>query len=583
MDAALESLATASELEPTTTLGTFGEALAAALLGRRLEEGQAGVGVLVGPLGSSVGAAFDRTYVVGLAEGVLPSRLAPDPLVVERAGQRDPLHRHQQQRAAERGAFLAAASGTSSNGSVYLSYPRSDGAARANSPSRWLLEEAAHREGVASLSAGDLLNMFGPGRAWLEHIASAYDAVQHSITSLNVADRRLREVVDALRRGESLSHTGVGRRPDLVLGRALHAAAERRSRRFTAFDGNLAAIAADSRNILAPFGADSGASSATSLQRWARCPFRYFMVNVLRVEATARPEEAWTINPLDRGTLVHAVLEQFFRERFESGRSTPVQPFSVADHARMDEIAETWLADLQQQGRTGHVLAWENARTALVHDLHLELEREEAWRVEEEDGQDGQDREDVPVAPSLFERTFGDVRDPASWAPVELDLGDGLVARFRGAIDRVDVSPSRVLVIDYKTGGTWGYDGLEADPVAAGRLLQLALYGRAARANVGDGAPDVRAEYRFVSSKGRFERLQISVDARTDERLLEVVRHAVSGIRSGMFLASPGAWSRGGFQNCRFCEYDRVCSTTRDEAWSRKSPEIPIVPLEPLA
>ncbi len=297
------------------------------------------------------------------------------------------------------------------------------------------------------------------------------------------------------------------------------------------------------------------------------------MVNVLRVEATERPEEEWTINPLDRGTLVHAVLEQFFRERFEAGRSSPEHLFTAADHARLEDIAQTLLLDLQVQGRTGHALAWENARAALVHDLHLELEREEAWRSEA----------DAPGTPSLFERTFGDSRDPETWAPVELDLGDGSIVRFRGAIDRVDISSDRVLVIDYKTGGTWGYDGLESDPVAPGRHLQLALYGRAARANV--SAPlteaEVRAEYRFVSSKGRFERRQIAVDEWTDARLVEVVRHAADGIRSGVFLPMPGAWTRGYFQNCRFCDYDRVCSTTRDEAWSRKAPALPVLPLEP--
>ena len=511
LDAALESLTGASELEPTTTIGTFRETLAEALNARRLEEGQPGVGVLVGPLGSSVGAAFDRTYLVGLAEGLLPSRLAPDPLLAERAGQRDPLRRHQQQRAIERGAFLAAASGTRRGGVVHLSYARSDGAARASFPSRWLLEEAARREGVASLSAADLPRLFGSDRAWLEHIASAYDAVQRADTSMNVADRRLREVVDAHRRGQSLTATGLAVRSDLVLGRALYAAAERRSRRFTAFDGNLAVIAAESRNILAPFGVDSGASSATSLQRWANCPFHYFMVNVLRVEATEHPEEAWTINPLDRGTLVHAVLEQFFRERLRRvvRRRIPRLLPPITRAWRRSRKPGWWISS----SRDAPVTRWPGRmparRSSTTSIWSWSARKPGVWRRT-----DGTPRHTSSSAPSA-------IRDPASWAPVELDLGDGVLVRFRGAIDRVDVSPSRVLVIDYKTGGTWGYDGLDADPVAAGRHLQLALYGRAARANVGGDAAEVRAEYRFVSSKGRFERRQISVDAehrRTTDR-----------------------------------------------------------------
>jgi hypothetical protein len=138
-----------------------------------------------------------------------------------------------------------------------------------------------------------------------------------------------------------------------------------------------------------------------------------------------------------------------------------------------------------------------------------------------------------------------------------------------------------VLVIDYKSGGTWGYDGLEDDPVLAGRHLQLVLYARAARANVTD-ASDVRAEFRFVSSKGKFERRQIVADARAEERLSEVVQHAADGIRAGVFLARPGDYDRGTFKNCRFCEYDRICPTSRDLAWDRKSPGLALIPLEPL-
>jgi hypothetical protein len=276
------------------------------------------------------------------------------------------------------------------------------------------------------------------------------------------------------------------------------------------------------------------------------------------------------VNALDRGKLVHAALEAFFRERHGHGRSTPDEPFSSTDHVRLDEIASELLVDLEAQGRTGHAVAWENARAALVRDLHLELEREEAWRLEE------------GTAPTLFECTLGMEHDPSTWPAVEVPLGDGRVVQFRGAIDRVDISPSSALVIDYKSGGTWGYDGLEIDPVLAGRHLQLVLYARAVRANVPEAGTEIRAEFRFVSSKGGFQRKQVVADHRADQRLAEVVRHAADGIRGGVFLPRPGELNRGQFTNCRFCDYERICSTARDEAWQRKSPDIPLLPLEPV-
>jgi ATP-dependent helicase/nuclease subunit B len=568
LDDALDSLRDASALEPTTTVGAFREALAAALEARRLPEGPAGAGVLVAPVGASTGACFDRVYVLGMTEGALPSRPAVDPLTGGTGDTADPLGRRDRQRSDERRAFLSALAGVGEGGSIVLSYARTDGAARASYPSRWLLEQVARIEGVPFVFASDLGKLYGPGRAWLERIDSAYNGLSGCATALNIGDLRLREVVVTHSAGHHVSETQLARRSDLVLGRALHAAHARQSREFSEFDGNLATVAAASSRIAYPFSGGSSASSATSLERWSTCPYQYFLTKVLRVEATERPEEEWTLNPLEKGTLVHAALETFFRERLAQGRSRPDEPFTVGDHTRLDEIVSELLADLEAQGRTGHAIAWENARAALVADLHLEIDREETWRTEE------------GLVPALFERTFGDERDPDTWPAVEVPLAAGSVVRFRGAIDRVDISPSRVLVIDYKSGSTWGFDGLEDDPVLAGRHLQLVLYARATRGNVAD-VDDVRAEFRFVSTKGKFERRQIVANADADQRLAEVVQHVADGIRSGVFLPRPGEYDRGTFKNCRFCEYDRICSTSRDLAWERKSPGIASLPLEP--
>jgi ATP-dependent helicase/DNAse subunit B len=397
--------------------------------------------------------------------------------------------------------------------------------------------------------------------------------VQRCTAPLDLADLRLQDVVKWHAGGRKLVHNSLADRTDLSIGRALRAAGARRSRQFTEFDGNLGAVARASRLVGRPFAVDGGASSATSLERWAGCPFLYLMVNVLRVEATERPEDEWTVTALDKGSLVHAVLEQFFRERFEQQRSGP---FTTSDHDRLEQLAWTHLRDLEDQGRTGHPLAWDNARAVIVKDLHVLLEREDTWRTEDD------------LEPALFERTFGDSRDPDTWPAVVVPLENGVEVRFRGAMDRVDFSPTgasrRALVIDYKTGSAWGYEGLAEDPVSAGRHVQLALYARALRFGLTNEQEldEIRAEYRFVSSKGGFERRQIVVDSRADTRLVEVVQQAANGIRDGVFLPRPGERSRGSFENCRFCEYDRICSTTRDEAWQRKRSNASFVPLERL-
>ena len=52
--------------------------------------------------------------------------------------------------------------------------------------------------------------------------------------------------------------------------------------------------------------------------------------------------------------------------------------------------------------------------------------------------------------------------------------------------------------------------------------------------------------------------------------LERVVRTVAEGVGQGVFLAVPGPFTNGRFENCRLCDYDRVCAIGRDESWERK-------------
>ena len=69
--------------------------------------------------------------------------------------------------------------------------------------------------------------------------------------------------------------------------------------------------------------------SPTSLEQWAGCPFRYFLGHVLRISALDDPEEIYAITPLERGSLVHGVLEEFIgKAKEESTLPQPSEPWS---------------------------------------------------------------------------------------------------------------------------------------------------------------------------------------------------------------------------------------------------------------
>src|SRR5205085_1718843 len=138
----------------------------------------------------------------------------------------------------------------------------------------------------------------------------------------------------ALLAGTPPADPGLAHRFDVVRAR--------RSDRFTRFDGNLAGLAVPSPA--------EHVTSATRLERWAGCPFAYFVHDVLGVEPVENPEEQLRISAIDRGELVHRALEGFILEvldRPPGDQPAPDQPWSPGDRARLLTIADQLCRDYE--------------------------------------------------------------------------------------------------------------------------------------------------------------------------------------------------------------------------------------------
>src|SRR5205814_10725819 len=86
------------------------------------------------------------------------------------------------------------------------------------------------------------------------------------------------------------------------------------------FDGGVGADLAVRPSETAP-------AAATSIETFARCPFRYFLGNVLRVREVEKPEDVLRISAADKGTLMHEALERFFEEMHVS-RPDAITPWT---------------------------------------------------------------------------------------------------------------------------------------------------------------------------------------------------------------------------------------------------------------
>jgi RecB family exonuclease len=556
--AASAGAASAGSRPVPCTLSVLIETLDALFGARRQPVGKFGRGVLTGKLQSASGLNLSRVHVLGMTESAFPKGPPPNPFVPF-AGESDPLDdRRTDIEEQAMALFLTVSAAREAS----LSFPIWGDAGRPVYPSRWLVQAATRLAGRTLTSQQLRTNLHGP---WFISIPSPLAGVRHGPEPVDLAEYRLRAVLEWREAHGQLASHPLAARSDLPLQRFLAIGAARASAELTAADGNLAdksldGAAGDGLNI------QMGESqSATRLQTWATCPFRYFLDRMLRVRSTDRPEDAqrWTINALDKGSVIHTILERFYKELIVDGRSFGPDGYEPNDYERLAAIAAEELHRYEEEGVTGHPLVWRATRSAIMADLEMLLRR---------DGEDGLAGGWNPVA---VEQAFGDMEgsEPA-WPAVSVSYGASEPLLFRGKIDRIDRSDAgAVRVTDYKTGRAELTDKkLEDDPVVAGTALQLALYGRAVRERM--AVESVTARYWYASTKGEFKTANRAIDDEVGKRLVAVLEGVVSGITNGCFPQIPQAETyrpgRSSWENCVYCAFDRICPSGRDAVQDRK-------------
>ena len=557
----LDELQAADDILPNPSLDVFRRALNEALQAYVGHLGSVGHGVFVAPFRLAAAMSFDVVHMVGMIEGAVPPAVRDDPLIPERdrehaGGPAAGLPLQQQKKDDERYEYLAALATAPER---TLSYPVADPGQRENFPSRWFLEEASTlaKEQVFSStlpqhSGSDWMTVIISMRHSLEIVrdsahADAHDYNMERLNTWKTVGRQLRD--------HPFASEG-------VLAGSMRLGAARQGRQFTEWDGNLGAAGADFAGMLT-----NRPQSPTSLERWAKCPFSYFLGTVLRLSAEDNPEDIYDITPMERGSLIHGILEDFILSVQQRGRLPgPYDEWSENHRRELRRIADQHFAEAERRGITGKSVMWQIARDEILIDLDAFLE--EDLRLRQQYG----------VSPVGVEAKFGIGTD--GWKPAELTLPDGTQVSFRGMIDRVDADASgeHALVLDYKTGGSTTYKKLKDDPIDRGQHLQLAIYSLAARQALGKYAA-VSAAYWFVTSRSDFEVMPsppVNIEEEAVmERFNEGISTIVGGIRNGLFPANPGPGdpnsSNNRLTNCRFCDFKSLCPSRRDVQWQHKS------------
>lgn len=345
----------------------------------------------------------------------------------------------------------------------------------------------------------------------------------------------LRSVVNTGHKGIQLVEANF---PGVAHGRV--AELKRKSPEFTEFDGYVP----EAGPILDPC-SPKNTFSVTELEGAAQCPFRFFLkrgLGVQPVDEIERDKDVW-LDPLTRGSELHDLYAALLRRARDGNRR-----LNAEDRAWLISRTQQRLEELNMEMPAATPEIFERESKDFLADVELFIEAESKAS---------------PSIPIGFEVSFGrrlDGNDEplARPDPVELNLGNGLILRIAGRIDRIDkVGKSTFEVLDYKTGGYWRNDWKGS--FNGGRRLQHALYGLAAveLLKAQYKSPKVAAGvYYFATHKGRQERHVIK--APPLENVAQVMRDLRSVIAKGEFSQSPTE------KDCKYCSFARGCGVYAD-------------------
>ncbi len=292
--------------------------------------------------------------------------------------------------------------------------------------------------------------------------------------------------------------------------------------------------------------------SPTRLEAYASCPYQYLLNVIMGIEALREPEKEVTINPLDKGTLIHSILWKFFTDlKKERGSSLQLEP---KDLERLLKIANKKFVEFEQMGVTGYSMLWEVEKRNILDNL-ADFFSEELNESE--------------FIPTYFEVRYGMKRhgfqesEISTEEPVPIKLA-GKTIHLRGRIDRIDLTKDkkRARVRDYKTGKV----SAKPNDFQGGSALQLPLYLYAARQLLGrlhKGIEVESAEYYFLKAGKRvgFEGSELKAK---EAKLQEILKTIAKSIEDGVFIAVPDV-------QCRYCEFKIVCGTWTQILFDRKA------------
>jgi ATP-dependent helicase/nuclease subunit B len=272
--------------------------------------------------------------------------------------------------------------------------------------------------------------------------------------------------------------------------------------------------------------------SASKINDYGLCPFRFFANNVLNLSPVEEPSEGFVADRL--GTAYHEILEKTYRQLKEQGielTDDAIDEAAKIAEKKCEEVLQKLLVDRKIR-RSG---LWDFDKSEIKKRI-VNLLRSEIY---------SDDRQ--AARPLAFEQSFGLGNQP----PLVIGNSEGLI-RICGSIDRIDKTDEGLVVIDYKTSRS----PISAREAVEGRNLQLPIYLMAANRVLKRSEPVTAGFYLHIYSCKRGSELpnkNLSLDDITAQAEAYIGEY-VSKARGAEFPVEPNQ------HRCPpYCKFDVMC------------------------
>jgi ATP-dependent helicase/DNAse subunit B len=526
-------LSALAELRPMgsigpVTLDEIREALADRLTFLRTEPAERRYGkVFVCTIPEASGLAFDIVFVPGLGEDIFPKKHFEDPLLLDEQRSAISPYLLTQNTRVRRERMLLHLAASAARSRMWISYPRMDlNQGRARGPSFYALD-------VIRAITGTIPDLRTLQQRAVETSQSqiGWPAPRDPAVSIDDAEYDL-AVISAVLRLPPDEVRGAGRyltEASAPLKRSLRARWSRWEKSWSPSDGIQLQPADPAFAILNQRRLNAHTYSATALQHFAVCPYRFALRSIYRLHLRDEIAALERMDPLTRGRLFHEVQFHLLTRLKEMG----LLPMSSSNHSQVVQIADQVLDEVQDMYREDLSPAIPRVWESEVEELRWDLR---GWIRQ------------VVAAP-----------DSGQWMPEKFEM-DFDLPQLRGAIDMVEERTGHLRITDHKTGKA-PVERIEF--VGRGEVLQPILYAEVAEGLLGKPADMARLFYCTEVGGYRIVDVPINDDARATMK--EVLRLIDSSIEAGFLPAAPRK------AGCQYCDYHAVCGPYEEIRVQRKA------------